>query len=195
MSNDNLHSVLEEETENKTPGNTTSTMWNFDNVEEAKEVAEDQAENINREDPDKKAEPKPGDKKITDKAKHASARVATGMLDMLQKSIFTPIISHKYKKKFTEDEINALDEKNLIDREKNELAGDDLLLRNKWDRLMGKCMKKIDDVPLTDPEKDDLNEAFYTYFDFKEKTLPPEWFVGFALINTIGKRLVDVVTD
>lgn len=182
-----LHSVLAEETEHKTSGAGNSQIWNFDNVEEAKTDPE-----TGPKEEEEKAE---GGKKITDKAKRSSARVAVGMLDMLQKSIFPAIISNKYKKKFTPEEINAIDERNICDREKNELVGEDAILRNKWDRLMGKCMKKIEEVPLTTTEKDDLNEAFYTYFDFTDKTLPPEWFIGFAILNTVGKRVVDIVTD
>lgn len=194
MSNE-LHNVLAEETETKTAGTTESKIWNFDNVEEAEEInGEDNQEKHKEKTTTTKETEKPAGK-ITEKAKRSSARVAVGMLDMLQKSVFTPIISHKYKKKFTEDEINALDQKNIIDKDPAQLAGEDLLLRNKWDRLMSKCQKKIEAIPMDETEKTDCEEAFYTYFDFKEKTLPPEWFVGFAILNSIGKRVVDVVTE
>lgn len=186
---ENLHSVLEQPTENKTPGTTQSTKWNFD--EDPTNTSEDGKEGST----DKKDGADKPSGKITDKAKRASARTATGMLDMLQKSICLPILSYKYKKKFTPEEITALDEKNLIDKGKEELSGDDLQLRNKWDRLMSKYEKKAAAVPLTEPEEEDLNEAFYSYFDFTETTLSPGWFVGFAVAKTLGKRVVDIVTE
>ncbi len=71
----------------------------------------------------------------------------------------------------------------------------DQLLGAKFEKLMAKMNRKLDAVPLEETEKKDLEEAFYSYFDFKEKTLPPEWFVGLAITNSIGKRAIDLFTD
>lgn len=184
-----IHDVLEEQTEIKAPSQEQPKIWDFTDAEVVEEAEEEKTTQPDTE--DKKQ--KPG--KITDKAKQASARTAVGMLNLLQKGIFTPIISYKYKKKFTDEEITRLDEGQLIDKKKDELQPEDLALRNKWDRLMKKCERKLEEIPLDETEKKDLEEAFFAYFDYKEKTLPPEWFVAFACINAIGKRAVDVFTE
>lgn len=188
-----IHDLLEQSTEQKPQSTVTSKMWNFGDVEEAKEITQGE-ETAGGTSTGDDPEEKPAGK-ITEKAKRASARTAVGMLNLIQKSVFTPIISYKYKKKFTEEEINQIETKNLVDANKDHLHDDDLLLKNKWDRLMRKCSKKMDAIELQETEQKDLEEAFFVYFDYKEKTLPPEWFIGAAVINAFGKRLVDVITD
>jgi hypothetical protein len=140
---------------------------------------------------DSKLEAKPT--KVTDAAKRSSARTAVSMLDLTQKGLFTPLIIRKYKKKFTPEE----QERVLLNetKKKKDLTEEDQLLGAKFEKLMAKMNKKLDAIPLEDSEKTDLEEAFYSYFDFKEKTLPPEWFVGLAITNSIGKRAIDLFTD
>lgn len=191
---------LKEATETKQPGKETqSKAWDFQDEKISEEPVK-AASNSDFEQPktEEKSTVAPGPhgppvEKITDKAKRSSARTAVGMLDLFQRGLFTPIINNKYKKKFTGDEISKLEL--IIDVEKKGLENEDLKLRNKWDRLMKKRDKKIDSIPFEETEKKDIEEAFYTYFDFKEKTLPPEWFVGMAVLNSFGKRAIDAFTD
>ena len=193
-----LHDALNEATEYKEPiAQNKSFEWNFDEAVIEEEIKTDTNQASSQEPTEQKTPPPPAppEKKVTDKAKRASARTAVNMIDFVQKGLFTPILSYKYKRKFTEEEINTLENKNLVDAKKDDLADEDLQLRNKWDRLMKRCNKKLDAVEFTDEEKTDLEEAFFAYFDFKEKTLSPEWFVGLALVNTIGKRAIDTFTD
>lgn len=193
-----LHDALNEATEHKEPiAQNKSFEWNFDEAVIEEEIKTDPKPIEQQSQPETKqpTPPAPPEKKVTDKAKRASARTAVNMIDFVQKGLFTPILSYKYKRKFTDDEINALENKNLVDAKKDELEAEDLQLRNKWDRLMKRCNKKLDAAEFTDEEKTDLEEAFFAYFDFKEKTLSPEWFVGLALVNTIGKRAIDTFTD
>jgi hypothetical protein len=191
---EDLLKKLEAETEHKSPGGKSSFWEEEVSGEEKQETAKVE---------EKKETPKPEEKpaeeqtpKVTEKAKRASARTAVGMIDMTQKAIFSPLIEWKYMRKFKKKELDRLEEKDLIDTEKSLIVeASDMSLRTKWDRLMKKRDKKIDAIPFSAGEKEDLEEAFFTYFDFKEKTLPPEWFMYLAVINTVGRRLVDVVTD
>lgn len=192
--NEDLLTALSEETEIKQPAaSDKSFTWDFENenIPEAEIVEEKKQPAANAE--LKKEEIKKP--KVDEKIKRGSARTAVGMLDVLQKSIFTPLISLKYKKKFTEEEINALEQKNIPDAVESELTDEDKALRNKWDRLMKKCNKKLDAIPLIETEKQDMEDAFYLYFDIKEKSLPPEWYLGFAILKSIGDRTIDLMSD
>lgn len=130
---------------------------------------------------------------ITEKTKRASARTAVGMLDLTQRGIFQPLQTWKFKRKFTNEEIEKID---LIeDKEDAKLEEKEIALKKKWNRLLKKYNKKYEDVPMKEKEKQDLEEAFYNYFDYKEKTLSPEWFIGMAVVNSIGGRAIDLITD
>lgn len=131
---------------------------------------------------------------ITEKAKRSSASVAVGMLDMTFQTILTPIHGWKFKRKFKADEVKKLDDY-VADSTLDDLDESDKKLKRKWDRLLKNYEKKKDAIPLADKEKQDLENAFYQYFSFKEKTLPPEWFVGMAVINSLGKRAIDLIVD
>lgn len=194
---ENLHDLLNQATEVKAPTkNVSSHTWTIDDAEIIEET-NTASNNPEQNNTDETTDPvkNPPEKKITDKAKRASARTVVNSIDLLQKSIFTPILSYKYNKKFTPEEINRLDDKNLVDLKKDELEGEDLMLRNKWDRLMKKYNKKVDEIPFTDPEKADMEEAFYCYFDYKETTVSPMFFVGMNVVNNIGKRAIDILTE
>jgi len=191
-----LEQELNEPTETKTPANNVSKAWTFEDEEETPAAEKPQADATKTTAETKTTPPidpeKPKDTKITDKAKKASARTAVNMLNLLQRGIFPPILNYKVQKKFTPEEIERLEE--VQDAAKSALDDKDLALRNKFDRIMKSHNKKIEAVPFTETEEDDLEQAFYAYFDFKEKTLPPEWFLYMAVINTLGKRTIDVFT-
>lgn len=195
---DPLLSRLSTATQFKAPTERKEAEWNFDlDVKEMAAEAEKKETDpaATDKDPDPKAEPKAEAKpaKITDAAKRSSARTAVNMLDLTQKGLFTPLITRKYKKKFTPEE----QERILVNetKKKKDLSEEDQLLGAKFEKMMLRMNKKLDAVPLEETEKQDLEEAFYSYFDFKEKTLPPEWFVGLAITNSIGKRAIDLLTD
>lgn len=193
----NLHDMLSQPTEHKSESKLSTSDWDFEQDSDSQTQAQTQSDPGQQQaaepgQPGEDSEAKNG-KKITDKAKHASARIAVGMLDLFQRSVFTPIHNHKFKKKFTEDEVERLD--HVADAEKSSLDEKDIRIRNKWDRLSKKLEKKIKAIPFEEQERKDLEEAFFTYFDFKEKTLPPEWFVGMAVLNAMGKRAIDAFTD
>lgn len=183
-------------TQHKAPAEKKEAEWNFDlDIEEMKAEAEKKEPPPEEKDPGTKAELKPDPKpvKITEGAKRSSARTAVSMLDLTQKGLFTPLIIRKYKKKFTPEEQERVLQNET--KKKKDLTEEDQLLGSKFEKLMAKMNKKLDAVPLDETEKKDLEEAFYSYFDFKEKTLPPEWFVGLAITNSIGKRAIDLFTD
>jgi hypothetical protein len=201
-----LLSALDRETVHKEPGVSTSTKtettsyWNstpddFDTpakTVESKETKETEKES--------KTESKevntgnPGDKKITDRAKLGSARTAVGMVELTQGMLLKPWINHKFKKKFSPEDITRLSDK-VAEADLDELDKADQKLRKKWDKLMTKRDKLMNAVPLKPDETKDLTEAFYNYFDITGKNMPPEWYLAFALINVTGNRVIDIAFD
>ncbi|MBA2610544.1 MAG: hypothetical protein H0U95_01140 [Bacteroidetes bacterium] len=192
-----LETELTQPTETKSPSNEGAKSWSFDedteettSTDPAKtETKTDTADQAKTTGP---ADQKKAESKITDKAKHASARTAVNMINLFQKGLFPPILNYKFQKKFTDAEKTKI--LDVQDKDKKDLEGEDLQLRNKFDRLMKSHNKKIDAVPFTETEEQDMETAFFAYFDYKEKTLPPEWFIGMTIANTLGKRFIDVFT-
>lgn len=202
---DELLSRLSTATETKTPNaNQAAKAWSFDLDEMKKETP--QTETVSS---DFKIDPPPvtqpntqptgtatsTEPKISKDTKLATARITVSALNSTQRIIFEPLISRKYRKKFTDDEQRILVEKNLPDQEKAAIHPDDLPLRNKFDRLMKQCNKKLNAVPFTDTEEQDLEKIFYQYMDAKNKTLPPELMLGISLANVLGKRAIDLFMD
>jgi hypothetical protein len=182
-------------TEKKTPAEKGADAWKFDDeAEDEEEPAADNKAEESSASPGSAKDPKAAaDKPATKDEKLASARIAVGMMDLTFKSLFTPLINHRFKKKFTVEEIDRLE--TVADADKKKLTDEDLDLRNKWDRLMKKRDQKLETIPIEGEEKDDLETAMYTYFDVTGKKLSPEWFVGMALIRSLGNRCVDTFTD
>jgi hypothetical protein len=187
--NADLLSRMQQITERKEPSKTTSASSSF-NWDEDDFEAQPQPKKTAT--PEKKAEEEPA--KVTDKAKKASARTLVGMMDFTQKTILTPILNAKFKKKFSPEEVDRLD--NVIDADPEKLFDDrDKSLKSKWDRLAAKLEKKKASIPFTDTEKSDMESFAYDYFDAKETSLGPEWGIAFSFINIVGKRVIDVVFD
>lgn len=147
----------------------------------------------------KKEEPKPAaaeekpSTKATTKMKEASANSIIGIVDITNR-LFIPVHNRKFRKKFSDDEIKKLDK--LQYKEKEDLTEpDDLALQKKFEKLIKRHTKKLDAIPLTEPEKTDLRTQLIAYMDYKEKVLPPEIGMVFTFVNILGSRIIDVVTE
>jgi hypothetical protein len=182
---------LSEATETKIPGDSTkpiaSSFWetsesDFETPEKKPEV-KTETEN--------KAEKSP---KLTEQLKKGSARTAVNMLDFTNKALLTPVMNYKLKKKlaksFTEKQIEIIENANEEDADETEKK-----LFAKLEKIIAKHTKKIDAIPFQPEEKEDLESAFYNYFDYTETALSPGWYLGLAITNTMGKRIIDVITD
>lgn len=198
-------------TERKEPtAETQSQTWDFSEEAPNKEPQKPQTEAEPQKKPDNNfseaqkpktaitnptaVQPDNVEPKISKEAKHASARIAVAMLNITQGAIFKPLLNRKFKKKFTAPEAEKLD--TLADIPKTSITDDkDLALRNKFDKLLKRHNKKIDGVDLEEQEEKDLASAFYTYMDVTGKSLPPEYLLMIALLNTVGKRSIDLFTD
>lgn len=199
--NDDLLARLSKATEIKKPGQTkaaeqTASFWDAsdEDFEMPRKATKPEAESGT----DKPASTAQKDEKITDRVKMGSARTATGMCEMACKTIITPIHGYKLKKKiekrFSQEQLDLLDRK-LIDADENELEGDEKRVKRVFEKIVTKYEKKMQAVSFTDTEKRDLTDAFYNYFDFTQTQLSPTWYIACAMIDTIGRRVVDSVID
>lgn len=152
----------------------------------------DEKKDSDQEDPDEeKTTGKKG--KLTHDLKNSAANTAVGMTQLTIRMILTPIINYKFKKKFTDDEIEKIDD--IVDKEDAALDEKEMVIKKKWNRLMKKRDAKIKGIEF-DPQKEaDLHKAFYNYFEVTESTMSPGWYLAFAMINVIGGSIVDVLTD
>lgn len=202
--NISLQDRLRIATETKTPGTSTVTPKVEPVTPQVKETVQATVKKSPWNSDDDFVEPKPKptttteqtesqEPKVTEKAKRASARTVVGMYDMSQKALFIPLLNRKYKKKFTEEEIERLDQ--VADANKALLGQEDFKLRSKWDNLMVKRDIKVKAVPMNKEEKQDTEEMLYGYFDATNTVISPAWGLVFALINTTGKRVIDLTTD
>lgn len=177
--------------EPKAPG--ASDFWKSEQNDSDFEPKEKNSSNENSESPAGEKNEGSAKNKLTQKEKEDSAKVAVGMLAMLNDLITKPVLNHKLKSKFNEDEFEALEQ--VIDKSISDLVGPELELRNKWDRLIKKHDAKRAKVDIGADEKKRLIEAFETYFDVKQTPLPPEWFLAFAAITFVGQRVIDISFD
>ncbi|MBS1647365.1 MAG: hypothetical protein JST67_08490 [Bacteroidetes bacterium] len=179
---------LKEATETKEPeASAASTSWSFDTQEETPRI---QGNTPEKEKVEEKDCPK-----ISKEVKLATASITVSALNSTQRVIFEPLIYKKYSKKFTKEEQKTLSDNNLPDQDKSAISPKDLPLRNKFDRLMKQCNKKVNAVPFTDKEELELEKIFIQYMDVKQKTLPPEIMLGISIINVLGKRAIDLFTE
>lgn len=198
-----LEERLKKATEHKTPGSHTAPKVETTAPVEPKTEPTAKVSPWNSDDDFEKPKPKttttPSSNnteeqpQVTEKSKRASARAVTGMYDMTQKGVFIPLINRKYKKKFSDEEVERLDQ--VADANKALLQPEDFKLRSKWDNLMAKRDVKVKAVPLNKEEKQDMESMLYDYFDATNTVISPAWGLVFAFVNITGKRVIDVVTD
>ena len=195
-----LASILQVKTDTKAPGANkaapvSSAFWDQseDDFEQPKKT-EAKKEATTAATTEEAAAPK----KLTESVIQSSARTATGMVELTTKMIISPIQNYKFKKKleksFTDQQLNKIEEK-LIDADEKSLEDDDKRLKLRFERMMAKHQKKTEGIDFKPEEKKDLNEAFEEYMRYTQSSLPPQWFVALAIINTVGKRAIDTFTE
>jgi hypothetical protein len=134
-----------------------------------------------------------GKKVPTEKEKRGGARSIVGTINMTQRIIFTKLADNRFKKKFSLEEMNRLDQ--VADASLANLDDEDRRIRNKFDRLIRKHNKTLEGIQFSSDEVKDFEEAFYLIQDESGKALPVWLFALFAGINSIGKRAMDIYFD
>lgn len=181
----------------KKPGAAEAAKENLKSAtpgETKKEIIDDEEEE--EEEPEIEEEEKKHTKgaKPSEKMKLGGARSATGTLELTIKMIAVPLINYQAKKKFNVNEINKLDR--ISDMPITSLEGEELTLRNKFDRIMEKRDKKIAMAKgFTPDRKEDLIDAWKEYFDFTETTMSPMYYLMLASFNAVAGTIMDIALE
>jgi hypothetical protein len=170
------------------PTETQSNFWNMDDMEPEKPIVPVSPVDAKN---NTIVEVKPT--KLTEKALKHSAAVAVGMIELTQSGLMLPILKRKFKKKFTEAEYDRYEE--IFGLPDSSLKDEDKQLIAKMKKAADKYEKLKAAIPFTKDEDEQLETAFYKYFEYKQIELPPGMHLAFACVNVVGKRIIDVVFD
>ncbi len=130
---------------------------------------------------------------ITKEAFRTSARTGVLLLDNAQKLIFTFLVNRKYSRKLTDEQWTKVDQ--IIDLDKSAVAAEDLPLYSKAQKVMRKWQKKTEAIPMTEKEQKSLEDQLYEYCKMTGKTLSPNLILVLSLVNSVGGRAIDLITD
>lgn len=184
-----LESKLAKETERKQPTAVASLadspgFWGDDEAEE-ESVASDKSKSGQTNEPSTTVP--------TKEAFRTSARTGVLLLDNIQNLAFTFLVNRKYSRKFTDEQWSKIDQ--IIDLDKSRVSDDDMPLYSKAQKVMKRWAKKTEDIPMKEKERKDLEEQLYEYCKMTGKQLSPNLILILTLMNSIGSRAIDLITD
>lgn len=202
---DDLQTRLNQATATKEPGATKTvapktSFWNAsdDDFEAPAQKTQEPKEKAAEPTKEAKTETEAKPTQLTEKVKSGSAKTAAGMIDFSNRMLLTPIVNFKLKKKlekgFTDAQLNLIESK-LMEADEKSLEAEELRIKRRFDSILTKHQKKVDGLSMSDTEKKELEDAFYNYFDYTQKSLSPGWYIAMAIINSTGSRIVDAFTD
>ncbi len=178
-----VHDILEKDTEVKEATQTQSKLWSFgEDIEEIKnsDVSNDNQSNSQ---PEKKpVQPQTKEKAQLDKI---SAESAVATIDVMLQLVGSLVLSIKCKNKFAGDEFEKA--KAIRDFSPNDLSEADRILQAKFLRETEKRAEKIKELDFTPTETERLNLIFENYFRVTGKQFSPEWM----LVSGLGSILID----
>lgn len=163
----NLHEILAQETETKAPSAQKSKMWSFDEEEPSENETTEQGSSSSS---GAKSKPDTAEDKL--KNQKASAETLTAMLDIVGDMGGNLVLDIKFRNKFTDEQFDRAQE--IQDTPIDQLTGDDLTLRNKFDRLNKKRKEKSKELPLEGDDTERLNRTFLNYYKITGKEMGPE---------------------
>lgn len=177
-----VHDILEKDTEVKEATQTQSKLWSFgEDIEEAKIASPNESENNSQ--PEKKpVQPQTKEKAQLDKI---SAESAVATIDVMLSLVGSLILSVKCKNKFAGDEFEKA--KAIRDFSPNDLSEADRVLQAKFIRETEKRAEKIKELDFTPTEIERLNLIFENYFRVTGKQFSPEWM----LVSGLGSIVID----
>lgn len=131
--------------------------------------------------------------RVTREAINTSARTAVEALNLAQLTVLRPFMNWRFNKE-SEKRFGA-----NLPRIQEMVMGDEVptspeekSMKSRFMKFLNQRDKKIEQVPFNKEEKDDLEQAFKSYFQMKQQTMSPEFLLYTALITILGKRAVDV---
>lgn len=134
--------------------------------------------------------------KLDEKLNEAGSKMLVEMLDGLHKVIYPPLLNRKFSKRFNDAELKTLQDKNLSDAEKKDVADEDLPLYNKFNRLMKTRDEKLKQISYSADDKASLTTMFYEYQKLQGKLILTPGFVLIAdLVLKETKCITALLTD
>lgn len=127
------------------------------------------------------------------KNQKASAETLTATIDIVFDLLGNIVLNYKFKKNFNFDELEKA--KDIQDDLIESLSGEDLVLRNKYDRLNKKRLDKIDELPFDATSTERLNRIFLNYFAITGKEISPEIMLYLGLGVAILEKAETIFTD
>lgn len=194
-----LFEQLEEATEIKEVDNQTkSFLWSSNEGEEVNPLIDNGPINS-----DSKTQTtttngtKPKDKPLTNEEKlknqKASAETLTATIDIVFDLLGNIVLNYKFKKAFNTDDLERA--KEIQDELIENLNPEDLVLRNKFDRLNKKRLDKLDELPFDAPSTERLNRIFLNYFAITGKEISPEIMLYLGLGVAVLEKAETIFTD
>lgn len=130
--------------------------------------------------------------KITAEAARNSAKVAVGMLDITQSGLFSVMLKRKFRKKYSQKELDWL-ENNPGKTESDDETERKII--EKHQKLELRLTKKMDAIPFKKDEEEQLVGSIAMYFKEKQIELPPSYLLVFAVVDVIGTRAISVMSE
>ncbi len=185
-----LHSMLDNiTTQKKTPSEinnfqsqNNSPFWDQFGKEDKKESQESEQAQVEQ------APAKNPDFKKEDA--RASANMLIKGIDGFQTLMFSLIIESKYKKKFTEEEIERVYPLTFLDK-KDIKDPKDIAIFNKYEVMMKRRDKKLGKIPFDEKLENDFAILFTDYQVSQQKVFSPVISLIVGCMGLLGKRIYD----
>jgi hypothetical protein len=201
---EDLIEKLRQATQDKLPGtNPAANAWDFDDEETSDQVSPtqgpsstDSAAEKNGEGKPQKTESKPVlTAEQRKKEIEGSAEGATTFYDAFGSLIFDSIVRIRHWNKFTPEERETLKAGNIIDAEIEDLSGDDLTLRKKYDRIEKSKNRKLKEVEISEDRRKRFYNAMYKYYEVTGKSAGPELIIVGAITDAVVNGAIEAFTD
>lgn len=198
---EDLLARLKKATEIKDPGNTAiASAWDFDDKDPDETTTTAAKTESTSTSTATATDTKAGEEKTVTpierkKELEGSAEAATSFYETFGGITFESIVKIRHKNKFTEEEKIRLDESDIIDADIKTLTGDDLRLRNKYDRVEKAKNRKLKEVQISDDRRDKFYKGMYKYYEITGKSMGPEGIIIANILDAVIHAGVEAFTD
>lgn len=132
---------------------------------------------------------------VTREQAEIGSRMAVDLLNsVLLRPVGRAVVSRRFTRKFTSEEIDRIESENLGDRTDLEDEGDKALQR-KYNRLMKRMQEKQESMPIEDQERKDFESIMADYQQATGKTISPNIAILIKGLQILASRSYEAFTD
>lgn len=132
--------------------------------------------------------------KVNKQAAEMSARATVSTINVLQVSLFKPLINWQFKKqgakRFGQDNFDKGLDDIVLGNTPTDAA--ELARKKRINSFLQQRDDKIRAVPFNKDEEEEMIYAWRTYFEMTGKTVSPEVLIIASTLGNIGKRGIDI---